>query len=248
VTIQVDNRAGSAQMAPLLRALGMQVELTQMPYGDVAWVGVGVDGMPSSVGVEMKSVHDCIACVQSGRFAGHQLPGLIQSYDHIWLLVEGEYRARPRDGVLEYWRTDYKGREFWDVVGGGQRGWMWRGFQSWLMSMSVMGGLRVQQCRNWEDGAAWIKMAYNWFQRTEHKSHQVVYSGKQLYSDQALLIKPSLARRISKELPHVGIAKSKVVAERFPTVEQMVAASEREWAELPGIGKKLANTIWRALR
>jgi ERCC4-type nuclease len=225
----------------------MQVELTQMPYGDVAWVGVGVDGMPSSVGVEMKSIHDCIACIQSGRFAGHQLPGLIQSYDHIWLLIEGVWRARPKDGVLEYLRTDHKGRQWWDAAGGGQRKWMWRDFQGWLMSMSVLGGLRVQQCQDWNDGAAWIKMAFNWFQRTEHKSAQVVYSGKQLYSDQALLIKPSLARRVAKELPKIGITRSAVVASRFKTVEEMVNASESDWRSIDGIGKDIAKTIYAAI-
>ena len=245
--ISVDNRAGSAQMAPLLQGLGMQVELTQMSFGDVAWIGMGVDGAPASVGVEMKSLHDCIACIQSGRFAGHQLPGLIQSYDHIWLLVEGVWRARPRDGVLEYWHTDHKGRKFWDAAGGGNRKWMWRDFQGWLMSMSVLGGLRVQQCQDWPDGAAWIKMAYNWFQRPEHKSTQVVYSGKQLYSDQALLVKPSLARRIAKELPKIGITKSAAVADRFRTVEEMVNASVQDWQSIGGVGKGIAESVYAAI-
>jgi ERCC4-type nuclease len=173
---------------------------------------------------------------------------LIQSYDHIWLLIEGEYRARPTDGVLEYRRAGRGGGMFWDEAGGGKRRWLWRDFQGWLLSMSVLGGLRVQQCRDWNEGAQWIKTAYNWFQRDEHKSVQVVYSGKQLYSDTALLVKPSLARRVAKELPSIGVSKSRDVAASFPTVQQMVDASEKEWAQVPGIGRKLANTIWRSLR
>lgn len=249
-SIAVDDRAGSAQMAPMLRRLGCAVELTRLEYGDVSFVGLAQDGSPVSTGLELKSVEDALACIVSGRFAGHQLPGMIQSYDHLWLMLQGQWRPHPQTGVLQYLKTEHRRgqkHEYWTEAVG-QRRWHWRELEGWILSVSILGGMRVHRVDTWEEGASYIKLLYNWYQRDVHKSIQVVYSGKQLYSDQALLIRPSLARRLSKELPHIGVEKSKVVAERFPTAEAMVNATEREWAELPGIGKKLASDIWRSLR
>src|SRR5208282_4598500 len=246
MAIQVDNRAGSAQLAPLLRSLGVEVELTQMPFGDVSFLGYGANGSPASFGIEVKSIDDCIACIQSGRFAGHQLPGLIQSYDHIWLLVVAEWRC-GHGGVLEYMKPGRNGGKYWTQACGGKQTWMWRDVESWLTTMQIMGGLRVHRVDNYQDAAAWIKLVSNWFAREEHKSHQVVYGGKELYADRALLVKPSLARRIAKELPFIGIKRSAEVARVFHTVEEIVAASPRDWMKVEGVGKGIAAKIYMAL-
>jgi ERCC4-type nuclease len=245
--ISVDSRAGSKEIAPLLRSLGVEVELTTMPFGDLAFFGYGIDGLPVSIGIEMKEISDVLACVVSGRFAGHQLPGLIKSYDHVWLLMNGIYRSRPSDGVLEIYKEGRGGGHYWVEAEGRKRGWMWRDVESWLTSVSVLGGIRVQHCKDWKEGALWAKTLHNWLQREEHKSCKVIYSGKKLYPEKALMNTPSLVRRLSKELPRVGIEKSAAVAAKFSNMEEMCNASEKEWAEIDGIGKTLANTIYRAI-
>ena len=247
MTIQVDNRAGSAQMAPLLRKLGEEVELTQMPYGDVAFLGYGVQGAPVSVGIEMKSLSDVLACIQSGRFAGHQLPGLVQSYDYVWLLVEGVWRSRPQDGVLEYRREGSHGGQFWNVAGGGRKLWLWRDLESWLNTVCVMGGIRVHRVRDWNEGAAWIKTLHQWFVKEEHSSHLVMYSGKAIAGDEALLVRPSLVRRVAAELPGIGFKRSAAVASHFRTVAEMVSAPLSEWLMVDGVGRKTAADIVRGL-
>lgn len=233
-------------MYPRLRALGVPSELSQMPYGDVSWLGSGVDGAPVSVGIEMKSLHDCLQCIGSGRFAGHQLPGLVQSFDYVWLMVEGDYRGRTRDGVLEYYRRTDRGA-YWTEAGGGRRQWMARDFEAWLLSMVVMGGIRVIRVADWDSGAQWIKTAYNWFQKETHSSHLAMYSGKVLAGDSALLTKPSLVRRVAAELPGVGFKRSAKVAARFRSVSEMVSAPVSEWLEVEGIGAKTAQGIVKAV-
>jgi ERCC4-type nuclease len=245
--IQVDDRVGSSEMAPLLRSLGCPVELTRMEFGDVAFMGWGANGMPVSVGIEMKRLDDVIACITSGRFAGHQLPGLIQSYDHVWLLVCGEWRARIRDGVLEQRKPGRGGGYYWSETCGGQRTWMWRDVESWLTSMQIMGGLRVHRVPEWQEGARWIKALSSWFAKEEHHSHLVVYGGKELYQDQALLVKPTLARRVAKELPGIGVVRSAEVARTFRTVAEMVEATPKDWMQIEGIGKGIADKIYKAI-
>ena len=233
-------------MAPLLRTLGVEVELTTMPFGDVAWIGLGHNGDPVSVGLEIKTIDDCIACIQSGRFAGHQLPGLLQSYDHIWLLVQGESRMAA-NGMLQQRKVGRGGGTYWSDVGGGVRKWMWRDFEGWLNSMSILGGLRIHRVNSWEEGAQWIKCLHNWFQRDDHKSTQVIYGGKQLYAETALMIKPSLARRVAKELPNIGTVRSAAVASQFKTLADMVEASEKDWMHVEGLGKATAKRVYAAI-
>ena len=246
MAIQVDNRAGSAQLAPLLKQLGLEVDLTQMAFGDVAWTGLGHNGDPVSVGLELKSLDDCIACIQSGRFAGHQLPGLIASYDHVWLLICGQYR-QGLHGELEHLRDGRHGGKYWAAAGGGQRHWQWRDFEGWVNSVTILGGIRVHRVMTWEEGAQWMKCLYNWFQREEHSSVQVVYSGKQLYAETALLVKPTLARRVAKELPGIGIKRSAEVAKVFHTLEEMVEATPKDWLKVEGVGKGIATKIYQAI-
>ena len=245
--IQIDDRAGSQDIAPILRKLGVEVELCRMPFGDIAWTGVAQNQCPVSVGVELKSWPDVLACIQSGRFAGHQLPGLIKSYDHVWLLVFGELQIRS-DGAL----MELRHGRYWAPIGGGRRLWLWREVEGWLLSMQLMGGMRVQRELDLERAALWTKTAYNWYQRSEHKSHQVVYSSKEIYADTAMLIRPSLARRVAKELPQVGLKRSKECAERFKTVYDMAMASEQDWAGLlVDGGKRLGSRgkqVYRAIR
>lgn len=245
--ILVDNRAGSSQFGPLLRRLGLEVQMTQMPFGDIAFDGLLSDGSPTSYGLELKSVSDVVACVQSGRFAGHQLPGLMANYDNVWLLIYGQWRARVPDGVLEELRDGRGGGKYWYPAGGGQRLWMHRDLESWLITMQVAGGIRVHRVRDAAEAAVFIRTLYHWAQREEHKSHHVIFSGKHLWQDQALMVKPTLARRVAAELPHIGVKRSAEVARAFHTMEQMVEAEPKDWMKIPGVGRRIAAKIYKAI-
>lgn len=251
--ILVDSRAGSSDFYPVLKSLGLDTTLTMMPFGDVAWVGVGPDQMPVNVGVEIKKLDDALACLTSGRMAAHQLPGMIKSYDHVYFLLIGEYRARVRDGVMEQRRSHRDGRgEYWCESGGGQRRWMWRDFESWLLSMTIMGGMRLIKEPTVESAAQYLKVLYNWYQKDEHKSHLAMYTSKDLYSDSALLVKPPLVRRIAAELPQIGLSRSADVARVFKTVYDLAEAREDQWMDLTvDGGKRLGvrgSAVYNAIR
>jgi ERCC4-type nuclease len=248
MSIQIDNRAGSAQLAPLLRSLGVEVDLTTLPFGDAAWIGWGANGDAVSCGCEVKKIEDVVACIQSGRFAGHQLPGLIASYDHVWLLIIDEYRPRARDGVLEYRKEGRGGGMYWSESCGRQRTVFWRDVESWLMTCQIMGGIRVHQVPDYNSAAMWLKLVSNWFAKEEHKSHRVLYGTKELFADHALLVKPTLARRVAAQLPGIGEKRSAEVARVFHTLEDMVEASPKDWAtKVEGVGKGIAAKIYSAI-
>ena len=245
--ICVDNRAGSSQLIPLLRQLGCEVESGIYPFGDVNWIGWGANGAAVSCGVEVKSIDDIIACIQSGRFAGHQLPGLLNSYDHVWLLVVDEYRPRQRDGVLEYRKEGRGGGQYWSESCGRQRTIFWRDVESWIMTMAICGGIRIHQVPDYHQAAVWLKMASNWFNKDDHKSHKVIYGSKEIFGETALLVKPTLARRVAAQLPGIGEKRSAEVAREFHNLEQMVNASPKDWLRVEGVGKGIATKIYSAI-
>jgi DNA integrity scanning protein DisA with diadenylate cyclase activity len=58
-----------------------------------------------------------------------------------------------------------------------------------------------------------------------------------------LLTRPSLVRRVAKELPDIGWERSFTIEQRWPTVREMVNAPADDWVKLEGIGKGIASKI-----
>ncbi len=237
--ILVDSRIGSKD---LVKPLGSISSLTVLEFADAMFVGDGPKGAVF-VGIEIKTVKDALACVISGRFAGHQLPGLVKEYDVIYLIIEGLWKA-DKEGLLE---VPYGKR--WRVVNLGRRYFMWRDFSLWLTSMESMGGLRLRFTRDRKDTVAVIRTLYKWWtdkEWGEHRSHMVANK-----SSSVLGIKHSLRRRIAAQLPGIGEGRSKDVADHFGDTSAMLEFFVEEgvqgWTAIKGIGPKTAERIIKEL-
>ena len=237
--VTLDDRAGSRDLyLPLIKE-GVPVQLGRMEYGDLSWTGRGAQGIPQLVGVEYKTVEDVIKCIGDGRFAGHQLPGLIQTYNYVWLMVAGRTRSGP-NGVLQV--AHISGR--WYDAGFGNRQFRYSDYDHWLTTIELRGGLRVRRVGDSLEAAASINGLYRWWTGKEwedHRGHLAFDESRDL--ELALLRKPPLVRRMAKELPGIGWGKSAQVAAAFGTAIEMVAATEQEWSDIPGIGKTMARRI-----
>ena len=251
--IQVDNRAGSAQLAPMLRAMGVPVDLAVLPFGDASVIGSGSDGVPVSVGVEVKQIYDVLACIESGRYAGHQLPGMLQNFDQVWLLVIGIIRPNPSTGVLEVQSQRGKSTGYWrDAYHGRRRSMLYHDLTMWFMSMQIKGGVRLAIVDDYLMAAYWLRCLHAWWDRgwDDHDSHLVLHDSMrhEFAFDRALLTRPSLTRMLAAQLPSIGRDKSASVAARFKTPIAMVEASEADWQSIPGVGKTIAHKVYVALR
>lgn len=247
--LTVDDRTGSAELAPLLRSRGLPVRIGRLSFGDISFVGNGPDGDSTiPVGVEVKKIGDVLQCITNGRFAGHQLPGLLKCYDQVWLLIEGKWRPNPRDGILEVMKLS--GR--WEPASIGQRRFMYRDLLTWLFTIQTKAGVKVHVSSDWGEATIFISTLYSWWTNKEweqHRAHLAINSsGDDRFRDRALLVRPTLLRLVAKELPGIGFDKSAAVAAVFGSVEALVSASEVELALVPGVGKKLAQQIWHSLR
>ena len=115
------------------------------------------------------------------------------------------------------------------------------------MTMQICGGIRAHSVPDYRAAAAWLKMTANWFSRETHKSHKVIQGTKQMFPDQALLIKPTLARRVAAQLPGVAEVRSAAVADKFRTIEAMANATEKDWRNVDGLGPGTAKKIFNII-
>lgn len=232
--ILLDDRAGSKDFKPLLPK---DTQLTRLQYGDVAFVGNGPDNKPYMVGVELKQVSDALNSMTTGRFAGHQLIGMLEEYDISYLLVFGAYRACPKSGILQFPR-----KRGWSDARIGRRRFMWRDFETWLITLETKTALKVRKARDKREAAHLIKTLHSWWTSKDyekHRSHLALHEARESVS----LVKPSLLRKVSACLPGIGWDRSRSVEKHFGSVFEMVVADEKEWLKVDGIGKGIAKKV-----
>ena len=238
----VDDRVGSKDLLGPLNKFGVQAELMRLEFGDFAFIGRGLAGKPVHIGIELKETRDLISSLQSGRFAGHQLQGLLSTYDHSWLVTEGIWRAAD-SGILEVMAGG------WKTVKLGSRPMMARDLEKWLLTIHLRGGVSVQHCPTRRDTIRWISVLYKWWvdkNLEDHKSHQMFH---QPYLDRNLLLNPSTCQRVSAQLPGIGYQKSLAVDAHFKgSVRRMVLSSQKEWERIEGIGPTIAAKVVEALK
>lgn len=240
--IVVDNRVGAIELAETLQAMHVPVEVKRLPFGDFRWDGLGPKG-PCTVGVERKKVRDVLCCIEDSRFAAHQLPGLIETYDYAYLIVEG--RATVDTSTLEliepYGDTG-RGRPY---RLGPSRNIPYRQFDNYLNSISTQSSCRVKRSISPAETIMQIVDLFNWWQKpwSQHQSLKVLRKEPPKFS----FFTPSVRQLVASCLPGIGYEKSMAVAQKFPTITEMVLASPRQWMEIPGIGPTLAKRITKLL-
>jgi ERCC4-type nuclease len=240
----VDSRAGSKELVAPLQALGVPVCETTLDFGDVAFVGRGEGGAPIDIGVEFKKTEELIQSLRSGRLVGHQLIGMRQAYDFCWLVVEGDWRADAKTGLVAM-----KGRKGWAPI----RGSMSAGeLEKQLLTLQLKGGLNVRFTSSRSDTLRVLVNLYRWFSDTDmdkHRSHLAIYHP-------APLTPISDFRQIVSGIPGVGFRASLAAEKAFKTVRRAMSATVAEWAELSTIddkgktkrlGEKVADRIDRIL-
>jgi ERCC4-type nuclease len=192
--LKVDRRIGSKDLLEPLKAAGLPAELATLPFGDVAFVGRGTGGAELAVGIELKRFGDLISSLRSGRFQGHQLPGLRNAYDHAWLLIEGKWH-QWRHGELMQGRRKMPGQ-----MSGSE-------LEKQLLTLELIGGVHVRHTPTRGDTVRVLGSLYRWFtdrNMDSHKSHLVIYHAQPL-------VPVSQFRSTISTLPKIGVKTSLVI-------------------------------------
>lgn len=235
--IYLDDRTGSVELKYYF--LPQEVTVARLQYGDAYFLGNGPDGL-LSIGVERKTVGDLLGSIRSGRFQGHQLPGMSSNFDVMYVVIEGIYRAHPGSKTIEQLRHGK-----WQPLHG--RGIKMSSMTKLINTMSIICGVQVRFTIDESATADLIKDLYAWWQTPfdHHKSHV----GFQLppATQAALVEPPSLFRCIVKELPGIGWEKSLAVESHFLTLDRVLESSMSDWCQIPGIGSATAEKIMKAI-
>jgi ERCC4-type nuclease len=249
--------------------------LTDLEFGDAVVVGNGPDGVITEA-FERKRLADALACIQDGRFAGHQLRGLRADYDFVWLVIEDEVRANPSTGILQRryesrtqakkrGRTHTRSEGRWiDAMFGSKSTMMYRDFMHWLLSMRRKGGIDdFAFTRSAEETASLIWTVNTWRQKDwrQHKSCDVFNRSAGVRA--SVLFTPPLVAEITGRLREVGWETATAIADKYACMEDFAAlrATERELAQIVvttrkdgaqvRLGPVLAKSIveqWKARR
>lgn len=240
--IHIDSRVGSRELARYLPA--DSVRLTRLQYGDAMFLGNGRDGVPVTIGIELKTVGDLMRSIVDGRFSGTQLPGLLRDYHVVYLILEGRYRAEPATGLLQV----PGGNQIWRDADFGAKRWMYRDLHGFLTTVESRHGVRLRLTYDRRESARVVAELYHWWVDKTWEEHRSACQFDT--SGEPTLLPASLLRRVAAQLRGIGWTRAQAVEQHFSSVIDMILAPVEEWMRIPGIGKVVARNvvedIWRA--
>lgn len=232
----LDNRIGSKHLLSSLQK-EVEVSLERLEFGDVAFTSK--EG--KAIGIEIKSIGEFLSDVISNRFTGYQVPGLLDTFDWVYVVVEGLWKRQPSNGI-----GIYHGRE-WRNFNTGNRSYTYRELCKRVNSLSILGNIRVIFTASQTDTIELILSLHEWWSEGfhHHKTLSTFYSKP---PEKVSFKPPSLFRRMMKEVDGLGWERTKLLEEKYPSVQSLLQASEKELAQIPGIGKVVAREIYHSLR
>jgi ERCC4-type nuclease len=243
--VYVDRRAGSAELWPHLTALQVPTSLTTLEFGDACILGRGPTG-DVLVGIERKTVRDLVSSLTSGRLSGHQVPGLVSSYQHVWLVVEGSWRTDAQGWATMpgFRRKGHTGPVKWESLG-----LKAQAIEGYLLTLTLRAGIHVQRTDRIQDTAHWLQHLHQWWTAKawdEHRAHLALHQPQLV--DNRLWLAPNTLQRMAACLPGVGGEKSLAVARHFKSPLEMSLADSKTWQQIPGIGPTIAARVTRILQ
>ncbi len=231
----VDTRIGSKHLIPSLTRAALPVSGVTLPFGDVAFVGRGPGGTSLNIGLELKTLPDLVNSLRTDRLSGHQLPGLLEAYDHCWLVVEGTYTC-SRAGQV----TLRKGQ--WSVPVHGHM--PLSELDKRLLTLDLQAGLHIWHTISRSDTVRFVTTLYRWWtdvNQDQHRSHIAVHQP-------ASLVPLSDFRRVVTQFPRIGIRTSLAVERHFGgDLIRAANAPVAEWAAVQTGSKRLGTSSAEAI-
>jgi len=251
--IYVDERTGSVELATQFQSHRAKpaIALKRLPAADFCFSGYGPNG-PAMIGVERKTVKDMLSSIRTGRFAGEQLPKLLEHYEFPFLVLEGVIRTNYQTGALE----ELWGRG-WGPVKLGQQTFLALELESFLTTIELRTAVRVHRTSDQKGTVEDVIALTHYFSKPWERHH--AHFALHVPPEAATIGKASTVRRVAFALNGIGWDRSAMVAEKFCSVAQMIclnpekcveegyARPARDWQKLDGFGKVLSRKVWSEL-
>lgn len=231
--IKIDNRVGSKELVDLFPP--GRAQLSNLRYADLTFTGNGPDDCIWSIGIERKRIRDLLNSMVTGRLTGHQVVGLCNCYDAVYLIIEGIWRTN-RNGFIEILK-----RKVWELLYFGQRAFTAQEVFGFLNSLLIFRGIIVWQTRNAQETVSLALALQHWWSYKKFDNHK---SFEAPHLPFACLNKNhglNLVGQIAMGLPDVGVTRAKGIQKQFKTPLEMCLATEEDWMRVPKIGRVSAR-------
>lgn len=251
--IHIDPRAGSGPLLPLFLAHRSSTPARHSPLAaaDFCFPISGPGNTAALMGIERKTITDLMSSLRLHRLA-EQIPKLLDHYHpHVYILIEGDYRTSWETGYLEH-RRKIDGKWIWTPILFGKHPFLASEIDGALTSVTEKTGIRLWRTRDEKETVDWVINKYHWGEKDwdKHQAHMGIYSPEPYVGvDKASDVRRfAYALRGSPGAPMIGWEKSGAVEAKFKTIVEAVNAPVEEWLKVEGVGKVLANRIWKRLR
>lgn len=222
--ILVDSRVGSKGLYPYFPK--GRARLLSLDYADFA-----IDTDMWLVGVERKTIGDFVSSMESGRLCDHQIPGMAESYEDFYILLEGTVKKD------KYGEATIRGRNV-----RGDMSTPYNKVVNMITTITTKAHIKVIQSLTPQDTVDRLLALEDWWHNYDnHHSHQRTY-------DDMMFSRTSIKHKIAARLPGIGHKRASTVDSKFNSIYGMITAHQKEWESIEGIGRKTAEKVITTIR
>lgn len=236
--IIVDSRTGSKELLPYIRNFKVKSELSSLLFGDSCFEGNGPKGK-IMVGVERKTLHDMLHCIDDSRYSAYQRPGMQAMYDQSYLLVEGLWKPHENGFLME----GFNGSS-WGPCRYRSKPVLYSKLRRYLFSMSLS-NVTVLYSRDIVQTAFDMCELFHYYQKKWDQHTSLLETQK--LNLPSLQGKASLVRKWAADIDDVGVKFSESAEGIFKTPLKLAQSSELDWMRVKGIGVATAQSIIRQI-
>lgn len=246
MSIFLTDQPNDAELVPIFKSMGNLAVVSPIPHGDFAFFGLWHNDEPIRVCGDRKKLMDLVNSMNTGRYIKQLQEAHESGFDRLFLVLEWDsrYGISGEGGLISARRGDH-----WEPI---RPITQYKRVDDYLNELHWYMGVQVKHSHTPRETVRQVVDLYWMFQRApeEHKALNQFYSPPA--PTVGLYQKPSLIRRMSKELTGVGWEISKGIEDRFGSVREMALAGEKQWKEVELIGKskakKIVEEMWKDWR
>lgn len=223
-----------AALRTYIRSMGVECDSVPLEYGDAVFEGNGPDGT-MAIGIERKSLHDMLSCIEDSRYVSHQRIGMKKLYAVNVLIIEGYWRPKENGMLME----SRDGCTWWPCKPHGRQV-MYGTLRRYLISIRHS-GVSVNFTQNLWHTAYDICEEYHYHQKAWDKHTSLMEIHKLAIPQMSG--KASLTRQWAAACEGVGVKMSQEAEQLFRRPIKLATADEAAWLRIPGMGVKKAQQI-----
>lgn len=248
--ILVDSRSGAEsnkdettvdRMIHYVRKIGVNCEKGTLEFADAAFEGNGPDGR-IMIGIERKSLHDMLNCIDDSRYSAHQKVGMMPMYKVSILMLEGVWKPHDPDGWL---MEGFNGGSSFGMCRYRSRQTLYSKLFRYMLSVSMSNVIVIQSRDLWHT-AYNICECYHYFQKQWDDHTSMLETQKLQIPD--MRIKPPLVRKWAADIEYIGVKMSLKAEELFRTPIRLANSDEMDWLKIPRLGVQTARKIITEIR